>query len=144
MTKPSVYPLRDYKLIYNANSMAKIDEIEVYRAYIRAKGDPKTTVTDVANDFMITRTAVYDIVKRIENGNVSKIRRCTENSRVDCLWEYKYKARFLAIPKDRKVGSVNALRALINDMKGDKFPVSKISTLTGKDRSTVLFHINNK
>lgn len=120
-----------------------VDEIAVYRAYIEAKADPKITITSVAKDFGITRAGLYEIVKRIENGNVAKIRRCTEQSRLECLWEYKYKARFQAIPKDRKPSSVNALKELINDMNKDNFPILTIAWRIGKDRSTVLHHIEN-
>jgi len=120
-----------------------IDEIKVYRAYIEAKADPHKTVTGVAKSFNITRSGLYEIVNRIENGNVSKIRTCTENSRLDCLWTYKYKLRFDAIPKDRKESSILALRSLIKDMSIDRFNNSKISSRIGKDRATIIYHLNN-
>ncbi len=118
-------------------------DIEVYRAYILAKADPKKTVVSVARDFGITRNVLYEIVRRIENGNTAKIRRCTEKARIDCLWEYKYKARFLAIPKDRRESSVLALRSLIKEMNADEFTVSDIAARIGKDRSTVIHHLEN-
>jgi predicted transcriptional regulator len=123
--------------------MAKTDEIAVYRAYIRAKANPKAKVLDVANDFGLTRAGVYDIVRRIENGNVSKIRKCTEASKLSCLWEYKYKARYLSIPEGRTKESVEMLKVLIKDMFVDGFTAHKISSFTGKDRSTIIHHINN-
>jgi predicted transcriptional regulator len=120
-----------------------INEVEIYRAYIEAKADPKKTVTAVAEQFNITRAGLYEIVKRIEKGNVSKIRTCTEKSRLDCLWEYKYKTRFEAIPKDRKDSSIVALKSLIKDMHKDNFTTLRISVQIGKDRSTILHHIEN-
>lgn len=118
-------------------------DTEVYRAYILAKADPKKTVVSVARELGITRNVLYEIVRRVEHGNTAKIRKCTEKSRLDCLWEYKYKARFLAIPKDRKEGSVLALRALIKEMHTDDFGVSDIAARIGKDRSTIIHHLEN-
>lgn len=123
--------------------MSSVDEIAVYRAYIEAKADPNRTVAEVATVFGITRSGLYDIVRRIENGNVAKLKRCTEQSKLDCFWEYKYKARFSAIPKDRKEGSVVVLRKLIGDMHKDGFSISGIAERVGKDRATVLHHLNN-
>lgn len=120
-----------------------VDEIQIYQAYLQTKERNGKTAVQVARDFGITRSGLYEIVRRIENGNVAKIRRCTEQSKLDCLWEYKYKARFAAIPKDRKATSVNVLRALIRDMHKDEFPIAQIASRIGKDRSTVLHHINN-
>lgn len=119
----------------------QVDEIAIYRAYIQAKADPDKTIIEVANELGITRSRLYETVRRIENGNVAKIRRCTEQAKLDCLWEYKYKARFEAIPKDRKGSSVSELRKLINEMFKDEFSISLISQLIGKDRSTVLHHL---
>lgn len=120
--------------------MSAIDEIAVYRAYTEAKSDGKKTVTQIAKDFGITRNGLYQIVRRIENGNPSKVRECTEKSRLDCLWEYKYKARFLAIPNNRKESTIEMLTKLIKEMRKDKFSTSAIASLIGKDRSTVLHH----
>jgi len=121
--------------------MSTVDEIAVYKAYIEAKSDKKKTVTSVATDFGITRNGLYEIVRRIESGNTHKIRTCTEKSRLDCLWQYKYKARFMAIPNNRKEGSIELLTKLVREMNKDKFPTSQIATLIGKDRSTVLHHL---
>jgi len=117
-------------------------DVRIYRAYVAAKADPKKTAISVAKEFNITRNGLYEVVRRIENGNVAMIRRCTEESRLDCLWKYKYEARFEAIPKGRKGGSVAALRVLISDMYKDNFPVVRIASLISKDRSTVLHHLN--
>lgn len=118
-----------------------MNEIEIYKAYIEAKTDKKRTIIQVAKDFGITRNGLYEIVRRIENGNTSKIRACTEKSRLDCLWTYKYKARFLSLPNNRKESTVEMLTKIIKEMKKDKFSVSLIASLIGKDRSTVLHHL---
>lgn len=122
----------------------QIDHIAVYKSYFHAKFDPKKTVSDVANEFGITRASVYAIVKHVEKGDPVKVKRCTSNSAFSCLWEYKYKDRFLVIPHDRKNESVEMLRALIKDMHKDGFPVSKIASLIWRDRATVLYHIKFK
>lgn len=124
--------------------MVALDNIAVYKAYIRARYDPKKTVTDVANEFGITRATVYEIVRNIEHGNPVKIKRCIAGSRLNCLWENKYKSQFMVIPKDREKESVKALRTLIKEMHKDGFNVLKIASLITKDRSTVLYHINSK
>ena len=116
-------------------------DIQIYRAYIEAKSDPKKTAADVARRFKITRNALYSVISRIENGSPLKLRLCTEKSRLECLWKYKYLGRFAAIPTDRKPASVAALSKLIKEMKGDDFPVLRIAALIGKDRSTVLHHL---
>ncbi len=122
--------------------MSAVDEIEVYKAYIGAKNSKgKKTVTSVATDFGITRNGMYEIVRRIESGNVHKIRTCTEQSRLDCLWKYKYKAWYSAIPNNRKEESIAMLTDLIKKMSKDKFSSAQIASLIGKDRSTVLHHL---
>ncbi len=122
-----------------------INEIEVYRAYIEAKSaKPKRTAMSVATQFGLSRGGLYEIVNRIENGNASMIRRCTESSRLDCLWEYKYKAQFLAIPDDRKEATIEMLTKLIKDMSADRFPTVNIAARVGRDRSTVIHHLEKK
>lgn len=123
--------------------MSKIDETAIYTAYIEAKSSKwKTkTATTIAREFGISRNALYGVVRRIENGNPSKIRMCTEKSRLECLWKYKYKARFSAIPNNQKASTVEMLTTLIKEMTKDKFSTSAIASLIGKDRSTVLHHL---
>lgn len=116
-------------------------DIEVYRAYIAAKSDKNVTVSVIAKKFKITRSTVYDIVKRITKGSPSQLKACTERSRLDCLWQYKYRAQYFSLPKDRKPATIEALKKLVLDMRKDKFAIARISTLIGKDRSTVLHHL---
>lgn len=114
---------------------------KIYRAYIEAKAS-KRTAKSVAVEFGISRRQLYDIVSRVAVGQVGKMNQCLEKSRLDCLWRYKYKARFQSIPKNRQGESVNALRKLIEDMNNDGFPVLQISKRIGKDRATVGHHLN--
>lgn len=116
-------------------------DIEIYRDYLIAKHDPKVTISSVAVKHGITRNGLYEMIKRMENGNVAKIKQALRDARYKVYWDYKYKARFLALPKDRKPHTIIELRKLINDMAKDEFGVSKVSELIGKDRSTVLHHL---
>jgi hypothetical protein len=122
-----------------------INDIEIYKGWLIAKHGEKKhrkTAVQVAKDFGITRNGLYEIVRRIETGNMAKVRRCSESSRLDCLWEYKYKPRYLAIPTGRQAFSVSLIKKLIWEMyEEDKFPISRIASLTGKDRSTVIHHL---
>jgi len=118
------------------------NEIKIYQAYVLMKTDHSKTVQEVANEFGITRNGVYEIVRRIEGGNVAKIRKCKAEANLQCLWEYKYKARYLALPKDRKESTIKALQTLIKEMAKDTFPVAQIARRIGKDRSTVIHHLD--
>lgn len=121
-----------------------VNHIEVYKAYLEAKNDPKKTITQVAKDFGITRRNLYVLVKRIESGDTRKVKECTERSRLECLWKYKYHPLFIAIPSNQKPGSTAALGRLIKEMLKDGFSIRRISSLIKKDRATVLYHSNKK
>lgn len=116
-------------------------DAEIYKAYLGAKNSKNMTVVSVARSFGITRNGIYEIIRRVEGGNIAKIKSCTERSRLDCLWEYKYKTRYMAIPKDRKEVTVDALIKIIKEMSADKFPIARISRHLRKDRSTILYHL---
>jgi len=119
----------------------QVDYIKIYRAYIQAKNDKKKTIIQVANELGIARSSLYEIVRHIENGDITQIRKCTKQSRLNCLWEHKYKIFYEALPKNKKVQTVEVFKKLIRDMHKDGFGVSLIAELTGKDRSTVLYHL---
>lgn len=117
--------------------------VYVYREYVKAKagGFKKKTAAQVARDFEITRDALYELVRRVEKGDAVKLRKCTEKSRLDCLWRYKYELRFLAIPKNRKPATVKMLAKLVKEMAQDEFPVARIAAYVGKDHSTIIHHL---
>lgn len=118
----------------------KPTDSQVYYAYIEAKRTGKKTAIQVARELGITRDCLYKTVTRVALGNQKQIKICTEEYRMDCLWRWKYRARFLAIPKTRQRFVVDMLKKLMRDMKKDKFSESDISRFTEKDRATVRHH----
>lgn len=116
-------------------------KIKIYKEYIKAKENGSKTAKDVAKDFGITRSALYLIIKEVENGNQHKIKTCTAKSRLECLWEYKYKTLYEVLPKNQKPETMKKLREIISAMFSDKFNVSDISERLKKDRATVLYHL---
>lgn len=120
----------------------KNKDAEVYRDYIEAKASDRG-VGDVLLKHGISRSNLYDIVNRVRNGNPGKIRRDMEKARLTALWEHKYKARFLSIPKNRNAETIAELRALIHDMDKDGFPQLIIAGLIKKDRSTIIHHLES-
>lgn len=122
--------------------MAKDRDIEIYQDYLVAKHDPEKTVTDVAIKYGMTRNGIYALVKRIEAGNINKINECLRQARYECYWKYKYEPRFVSLPRDQKQTTVVELKKIINDMVKDDFPVTKIAEYIGKDRATILHHID--
>lgn len=117
-----------------------INDAKIYRAYIEAKST-KRSVSDIAHDFGISRAAVYDVVQRVKKGNGTMIKKCLEEKRCECVWEYKYRAQFLSLPNDRKSGTIDELRAIIRAMEKDRFPVTLIAKKLGVNRSTVHHHL---
>lgn len=120
----------------------KVKDVEVYREYTKAKNN-KTPIGNVLTHFGISRSNLYDIIRRVKYGNPGKVKKEMERARLAALWEHKYKARFLAIPKNRNKFSVQALCFLIRDMHKDDFPTATIAAKIGKDRSTILWHLEN-
>lgn len=121
-----------------------MNKIKVYKDYLLAKNSKNKTATEVAKQYGITRTALYQIVREIEDGNEHKISTCSEKSIKDCLWTYRYEPKFKGIPKNRKPETVNKIIEIVKAMVVDGFNVSDISKKISKDRSTVLYYINRK
>lgn len=113
---------------------------EVFSAYLGAKSSGET-ITDLSKRLKMTRNQLYRVVARVRHGNPARAKICIEKGRFACLWEWKYRSLFDALPKDRKPATVDELRKLIRRMYKDKFPVKQIARLLGKDRSTVLHHL---
>ncbi len=118
----------------------KIDEVEVYRSYVKAIGTKGYSVTKLCKKLGIPRPTLYAIVKRVENGDEIQLQRCLNKSRYDCLWEYRYKRRFVLLQDDNNIGQ---LKTLIKDMRKDGFGLRDISRRINKDVSTVSWHINH-
>lgn len=113
-------------------------KIKIYKAYI-TRGDK--TVEDIAKEFGVDRSLVYKFVNQIKKGNQSKIKTCTEKSRLGCLWEHKYKTIASLLPKNRKKETVNMLKDIINSMSKDGFGAPEIARRLKKDRTTIEHHL---
>lgn len=116
-------------------------DIEIYKDYLIAKHDPDVTVTSVAVKHGITRNGLYELVRRIEHGNVTKIRHEMKRARLEIYNKYKYQPRLMALPKNRKPETVVELKKIINIMAKDGFGASEIAEMTGKERPTILHHL---
>lgn len=117
---------------------------DIYRDYIQARESGGIIpVGDVLLEHGISRSNLYDIIRRVKHGNPGKIRKDTEDGRLKALWEHKYKARFLALPKNRDASTIAELRNIIREMDADDFPQTQIAALLGKDRSTVIHHLQS-
>lgn len=123
--------------------MNKRNDSAIYRAYQEAKKDPKKFVKDVPPAFGISRSELYNVVRRVEKGDGIRIRLVSEAARRAALWKYKYEARFRAIPKDRTALAVTMLRRLIKDMNEDGFKVLHIAKRIRKDHTTVIHHLKS-
>lgn len=116
-------------------------ESDIYKAFVRAKQNPKQDITALCKRLKISRQHLYNVVKRVRKGDTVKIKLSMEASRLETLWKHKYMSRFLSIPNDRRPETMLELKRLISDMKKDDFPVTEISDRLRKDRSTVLYHL---
>lgn len=121
-----------------------VNKLELYKAYIKAKSNPKKTMVSLAKDFKITRNALYSIVREIEVGNEKKVERCAKKSKLECIWEYRYKPRFIALEEGRTKETVEVLKEIIISMKKDGFNIAEISRKVKRDRATVLHHLKNE
>lgn len=119
--------------------MSNLNDAKIYKEYLSRKAYKKTAL-DVAKNNKITRNTLYRVVKRVEQGDVHRIKLCKKEANFDCLWTYKYQVRAGAIPRDRKAETIILLRRLIRDMKRDKFSTRKIALLLKKDRASILWH----
>lgn len=120
-----------------------VNRLEVYKAYIKAKSE-HTKISDVAKTFKITRNALYAIVREIETGNERMVAKCTAKSKLECIWEYRYKPKFLALEEGRQKETVSLLKEIIIGMKQDGFNIAEISRRVERDRATVLHHLKNE
>lgn len=110
-------------------------DIQVYKAYMEAHKN-RETVFDVADRFDMTRGAVYEAVRRIRQGNNAKIRRGVARAHFNCLWRYRYRPRFLAMPDNQELAE-QELVEIIKGMRKDGFPVKQIAERLGKQRQFI-------
>lgn len=122
----------------------KYNEIEIYKAYLEVKGTQGDFVTNLCKRLEIPRSVLYAIVKRIENGNEVQLKRCTEQSKYECLWKYRYQQRFCIIEDLHSEEYSIQIKSLIKEMHEDGFGVREIGRRICKDPSTVNFHLAKK
>ena len=118
-------------------------EIKIYKDYLKWKNTQKGSVQDILEKHQIKRASLYALIKKIQKGDTVKIRQCTEDSALGCLWIYKYEPRFRLIKNNRKPENVQMLVGIIKEMKAEKFNNSQIARYLGKDRATIIHHLNS-
>lgn len=122
--------------------MTEQKEIEIYIKYQDIKsGELDMTAKELAEDYDISRTHLYYIVDKVQKGDLVKLNQCTQETRLNCLWEHRYKRLYNLIPKNRKNGSIIRLQKLIIDMKEDGFTGQNIGKYLGKHHTTILHHL---
>ena len=118
----------------------KINHIKIYQRFLEIKANGGI-VGDLLKEFSISRGTLYNAIRNVQNGDTAGLRRCLSGSRLECLWGYKYKARFLSLPKNRSAETVAELQKIIWEMKADDFPIYVIAEKLCKERSTILHHL---
>lgn len=119
----------------------KINEVEVYREYLKALGTKGSTVTKLSKELGISRAKLYVIVNKVEEGDEIQLNRCLTKGRYNCLWEYRYQRRFFVIEETSGDKHSQLTKALIRDMHKDGFGVRDIARRVGKDPATVSYHL---
>lgn len=120
-----------------------MNDIKIYKRYLEIKKN-KGKVGDIFSEFSISRQTLYDVIRRVETGNTKALRRCMNLGKLECIWEHKYKIRFLMLPKDRSATTVKQLQKIIFQMKDDGFPIYLMADKLGKERSTIIHHLAKK
>ncbi len=118
-----------------------IKDIEIYKDYLIAKYDKKITLLSVAKKHNLSRDGLYRFITRLENGNVSKIKKELKKVKMEIYMKHKYGLRLMAIGANRKADTVIELRKLIREMDSDGFGTTEIAVMCGKDRATILHHL---
>lgn len=121
--------------------MQENKDIEIYKKYMEAQ-ESGELITDLCDKLGISRTALYDALRRVRNGDTAKLNRCIKLGRLECLWFYKYHPRYSVLPKNRRKSTVAELKSIINDMRDDGFPVMTIAKKLKKPRSHIQHHLD--
>ncbi len=119
-----------------------INEVEVYKAYLRAKGTKNYSVVALCERLRVTRSVLYEVVKRVEQGDEIQLERCLMKHKYDCIWKHRYFRRFSSFSEGKGEGYKQQLKKLIKDMHKDGFGVRDIARRVSLDPSTVSYHIN--
>jgi len=115
-------------------------ELEIYKRYQKIKHD-RGRIDEFCRNEGISIKRLSIIRNHIENGERRKLKTCVNFGRAKCLWEYKYRARFELIPKNRKPENAAMLGKLIREMYDDGILTPAIAEFIGKNHSTVLHHL---
>ena len=115
----------------------------IYQRYLETK-EKGERVGDLLNEFNISRGTLYNIIRKVQTGDTTALRKCLTVGRFECLWLHKYKARFSALPENRASTTVAEVQKIIWGMKKDGFPVHLIAEKLCKERSTILYHLAKK
>jgi hypothetical protein len=119
-----------------------INEVEVYKAYIKAKDTTGYSLRSFCKRLGISTTKLYAVVKRMEEGDEIQLDRCLNKNKYDCIWTYRYARRFNLILELEKDKVAKPLGKLIREMHRDGFGVRDIARRVGRDPSTVMYHLN--
>lgn len=122
-------------------------DVKIYQTYLylaRAeRSDKNAMVMRMCADFGVSRGTLYQAIRRIRDGNQAKIQKAMEDARLDVMWRYKYQPRYASLLKDRRPDTIRELRDIIRDMDANGFPQALAARLLGKDRSTIIHHLNS-
>lgn len=122
----------------------KYNEVEVYKAYVEARGTKGYSVIKLCKKLGIPRPTLYTIVRRIEDGDEKQLQRCLSKSKWDCLWEFRYKRRFEIIDEKNGDDYSEQIKVLVKEMHKDGFGVREIARRLVKDPSTIMHHLKLK
>jgi predicted transcriptional regulator len=114
-------------------------DIQIYKEYLDRRKN-RETVAEIAARHAISRSAVYETVRRIRFGNTSKIRRGLSKAHFNYMWQFRYKPRFLGLPEDKEEAE-RELVEIIKGMRKDGFPITQIAAKLGKQRQYVYHRI---
>jgi len=121
-----------------------INEVEVYKAYIKAKDIKGYSLRGFCKKLNISSTKLYSVIEHIEKGDEIQLNRCLTKTKYDCIWEYRYARRFHLISDLSDEKCIEPLRKLIKAMHKDGFGVRDIGRRVGRDVSTISYHLNIK
>lgn len=101
-----------------------MNDLSIYRDYLKAS-NRGVDVKKFCERKGISRTTFYTIKKRIWNGDSFKIKECCRKSRLECLWENRYKHLLALVRPTARVGKDQQkdFIRIINRMSKDGFPI---------------------
>lgn len=119
------------------NKEKELKDSKVYKDFLKTR-NTTLTVVDVAKKHGISRAMVYVIVEEFEKGKNKQLDKCLLKSRLDCLWQYRYKAKYNTISV-AKIGdsAIPLFTEIFKGMKEDGFSIRSIAKYTGLDRAFI-------